>query len=91
MYPRRYWTKEMFARVDQVAEVARGEGCTMVELSYSWLASRPEVDSILVGPATVEHLDQALDAVARPLSEDARRRLDELARAWVGSDTNYAR
>lgn len=91
MYPRRYWTKEMFARVDQVADVAKGEGCTMIELSYSWLASRPEVDSILVGPATVEHLDQALDAVARPLSEGARRQLDELARAWVGSDTNYAR
>ena len=47
----------MFSRVDQLGEVARSEGLTLVELAYAWLASRPGVDAILVGPATVEHLD----------------------------------
>jgi aryl-alcohol dehydrogenase-like predicted oxidoreductase len=91
MYQRRYWTPEMFARVEQVREVAAAEGCSLVELAYAWVAARPDVDSILVGPATVEHLDQAFDAVARVLSAGARKRLDELARAWVGTDTHYAR
>lgn len=91
MYQRRYWTREMFSRVEQVAQVARAEGCTLIEFAYAWLASRPDVDSVLVGPATVEHLDEALAAVERPLSEDSRAQLDELARGWVGSDTNYVR
>jgi aryl-alcohol dehydrogenase-like predicted oxidoreductase len=91
MYQRRFWTREMFARVDQVREVARREGCTLVELAYAWLASRSDVDSILVGAATVEHLDDALSAITRSLSEDARAELDTLSRAWFGSDTNYVR
>jgi aryl-alcohol dehydrogenase-like predicted oxidoreductase len=91
MYQRRFWTREMFARVDQLAAVAKSEGCSLVELSYAWLASRPDVDAILVGPGTVEHLDQAIAAVERSLSTDARARLDELGRAWIGSDTNYVR
>ncbi len=91
MYQRRYWTREMFSRVEQVRQVAEREGCTLVELSYAWLGSRPDVDSILVGPATVEHLDDALSAILRTLSDDARARLDELAREWLGSDTNYVR
>jgi aryl-alcohol dehydrogenase-like predicted oxidoreductase len=91
MYQRRYWSQEMFARIEQVAAVARDEGCTLVQLAYAWLASRPDVDSILVGPGTVEHLDQAIDGVERSLSRDATGKLDEVARAWSGSDTNYVR
>jgi len=91
MYQRRYWTREMFARVEQVRAVADAEGCSLVDLAYSWVGSRPDVDSILIGPATVAHLDQAIDAVSRPLSAETRKRLDELAREWVGTDTHYAR
>jgi aryl-alcohol dehydrogenase-like predicted oxidoreductase len=91
MYQGRYWTKEMFSRVEEVTAVAKSEGLSLVELAYAWLASRPDVDAVLVGPGTVEHLDEAIDAIARPLSPDARKKLDELNRGWIGSDTNYAR
>jgi aryl-alcohol dehydrogenase-like predicted oxidoreductase len=91
MYRRRYWTREMFSRVEQIAEVAQSESVSLVELSYAWLASRPGVDSILVGPATTAHLDQALAAIERRLSDAAREKLDELARGWIGSDTHYVR
>ncbi|HEX4447477.1 MAG TPA: aldo/keto reductase [Polyangiaceae bacterium] len=91
MYRRRYWSREMFARVEQVAQVARDEGCTPVQLAYAWLAAQPDVDSILVGPGTVEHLDDAIDGVERTLSPDAAGKLDALARDWSGSDTNYVR
>jgi aryl-alcohol dehydrogenase-like predicted oxidoreductase len=91
MYRRRYWTREMFSRVEQVAGVARSEALTLVQLAYAWLASRPGVDSILVGPGTVAHLDDALSSIDRPLSDAARANLDELARGWLGSDTHYVR
>lgn len=91
MYRGRYWTKTMFDREAALAAVAREEGCSLVALAYAWLASRQEVDSILVGPADVSQLDAAIDGVARPLSERARARIDELWREWLGTDTNYVR
>jgi aryl-alcohol dehydrogenase-like predicted oxidoreductase len=91
LYQRRYWTRAMFERVEQLREIAEREGCTLVDLAYAWLASRPDVDAVLVGPASVEQLDRAIDAVERPLSPAAAARIDELARDWSGTDTNYVR
>jgi aryl-alcohol dehydrogenase-like predicted oxidoreductase len=91
MYQRRYWTRTMFERVEQLRPVAESEGCSLVELSYAWVASREDVDSILIGPASVEQLDQAIDAVNRQLSPTALKRMEQLAREWVGTDTHYAR
>jgi aryl-alcohol dehydrogenase-like predicted oxidoreductase len=90
-YQRRYWSRPMFERVEQLRAVAEGEGMTLVQLAYAWVAARPEVDSILVGPASVEHLDAAFDALARTLSAGALARIDELSRAWAGTDTSYVR
>jgi aryl-alcohol dehydrogenase-like predicted oxidoreductase len=91
LYTRRYWTRTMFERVEQLRAVARDEKLTMVQLAYAWVAARPDVDSILVGPGTVEHLDDAAEAVARPLSKEALARIDQLDRAWSGTDTDYVR
>jgi aryl-alcohol dehydrogenase-like predicted oxidoreductase len=91
LYQRRYWTRAMFERVEQLRAVATGEGLTMVQLAYAWVASRADVDSILVGPATVQQLDDALDAVGRTLSPDALARVEQLWREWAGTDTNYVR
>jgi len=91
LYKRRYWTRPMFERVEQLRAVATAEGLTMVQLAIAWVASRPEVDSILAGPATVAQLDEAIDAASRVLSADALRRIDELSREWAGTDTSYVR
>jgi len=91
MYQRRYWTRTMFERTEQLAAVAREEGCSLVDLAYAWVASRSGVDSVLVGPASVAQLDQAIDATSRALSAGALARIDELAKEWLGSDTNYVR
>jgi aryl-alcohol dehydrogenase-like predicted oxidoreductase len=91
MYQRRYWTRTMFDHVEQLRGVADAERCSLVELAYAWVASRPDVDSMLVGPASVEQLDQAIEAVSRALSPEALRRIDELAKEWIGTDTNYVR
>jgi len=90
-YQRRYWSRPMFERVEQLRAVAESEGMTLVQLAYAWVASRPEVDSLLVGPASVEHLDAAFDALERSLSPGALARIDELSRAWAGTDTSYVR
>lgn len=91
LYRRRYWTRPMFERVEQLRAVAHGERLDMVQLAYAWVAARPDVDSILVGPATVEQLDDAIDAVQKKVSPGALTKIDELWREWSGTDTNYVR
>ncbi len=90
-YAKRYWTNAMFARVDALREVAAAESMTLVELAYAWVAGRKGVDSILVGPGSLQHLDDAIAACEKRVSADAAKRIDELSLAWRGTDTSYAR
>lgn len=92
MYLERYWSERFFERVDAYAAIARDLGLSAVELAYRWLAAREGVDSILVGPGTVEHLDAAIDAVeGAPLAADALTAIDRLHRDAEGTDARYAR
>jgi aryl-alcohol dehydrogenase-like predicted oxidoreductase len=87
----RYWSDRFFDLVDAYRAVAEAEGLTPIELSYAWLAGQPHVDSILVGPASIEHLDAAIDACNKSVSVEARRRIDEIHRAHLGTDASYVR
>ena len=91
MYQRRYLTDRFFDLADAFAGLAAEAGRTRVELAYQWVAARPGVDSILLGPASVEQLDAAIDAVKRPLPKEVIDRADELHRAFQGTDASYAR
>jgi len=91
IYQRRYWTDAMFAYVNDLRQIAESEGQTIGEFAYSWLAHRPGVDSILVGPGTVAQLDFAIDAVQRTPSPEACEKVDALHRAFTGTDVTYAR
>ncbi len=91
LYLGRYWTPAMLELVDRYAAVARDEGRSLVSLAYAWLAGTKGVDSILVGPGTVAHLDEALDAIESPLSPECRARIEGIHRAFLGTETTYAR
>ncbi len=62
-----------------------------MELAYQWVAARPGVDSILIGPASVAQLDAAIDALDKPLPKEVIDRADDLHRAFQGTDATYAR
>ncbi|MBN9166217.1 MAG: aldo/keto reductase [Myxococcales bacterium 68-20] len=91
LYQGRYFTDAMFDRVDTLAEIAKAEGMSLLELSYAWLAGAPGVDSILLGPASVAQLDEGALACKRALSPEVRARIDALYRTWTGTDTKYVR
>ncbi|MDP9148543.1 MAG: aldo/keto reductase [Myxococcota bacterium] len=91
MYQRRYWTPTMFERVEQLRALATEAGWSLLELAYAWVASRSDVDSMLVGPADVAQLEQAFDAISRTLSPELLARVDDLSRQWSGTDTAYVR
>ena len=91
LYLGRYWTARFFDLVDAYREVAREEGMSLIELSYAWVAAAPHVDSILVGPASVEHLDAAFDACAKRVSPEGMKRIDEIHRGYLGTESSYVR
>lgn len=91
MYRRRYWSDRLFEFAGALGEIAKEEGISLVELSYGWVAGRGGVDSVLLGPASVEQLDAGVESCARPLSANARKKADELYRAFQGTDATYAR
>ena len=91
MYQRRYWTEPMTRATARYAAIAGELGTTLPTMAYRWLVGRAGVDSILVGPATLEHLDFALDACALPLDAAAMKRIDETHEALVGTNAQYAR
>jgi aryl-alcohol dehydrogenase-like predicted oxidoreductase len=91
MYQGRYWSDRFFDLVEEHRAVARDEGMSLVDLSYAWLAGRDHVDSILVGPASLEHLDAALDGCQKAISPAALERIDAIHRAYLGTDASYVR
>ncbi|AKT43696.1 aldo/keto reductase [Chondromyces crocatus] len=91
LYQRRYWTERMLELVAAYRAVAAEAGMSLLELSYAWLARREVVDAILLGPATVEHLDAAIDACQRPLPADVERRIEGIHAEHIGTDATYAR
>ncbi|HZH02436.1 MAG TPA: aldo/keto reductase, partial [Myxococcaceae bacterium] len=91
MYPKRYWTDALIELTSQYRALAAAEGMDGVTLAYAWVAGRKGVDSILVGPGSVAHLDAALQACAVELSPKVRSRVDAIHHAFLGTDATYAR
>lgn len=91
LYQGRYFTDAMFDRVDALTALARAEHMSLLELSYAWLAGAPGVDSILLGPASVQQLEEGVSACARGLSPEVRGLVDARYRMWLGTDTYYVR
>jgi len=91
IYRKRYWTQALCTLAQQLSAIGEAEGIDRVTLAYAWLAGRPGVDSVLAGPATVAHLDCAIDGCAVELTASLRTKIDEAHRAFVGTDASYAR
>jgi aryl-alcohol dehydrogenase-like predicted oxidoreductase len=89
MYQRRYWSERLLELVATYAKLA--DPIDPVTFAYAWVAERPGVDSILIGPGSVEHLEAAVRACKTTLSPELRKKVDETHYAYVGSDATYAR
>jgi aryl-alcohol dehydrogenase-like predicted oxidoreductase len=91
MYQNRYLSDRFFELVEAYSGLAREAGISLVDLAYRFVASRPGVDSVLLGPGDVAQLDAGIDACAKPLPEGVASRIDEVHRAYLGTDATYAR
>jgi aryl-alcohol dehydrogenase-like predicted oxidoreductase len=91
LYQGRYWSETMRRLASTYEDLARAHGLSAIDLAYAWLARARGVDSILVGPGSVAHLDDALRAAAIELPAEVRAEVEAVHRAHLGTETTYAR
>ena len=68
------------AVVGELAGRAAAKGCSPGQLALAWVIHQPGVTSAVIGPLTVEQLEDGLAAVELALSEEDLVRLDEVSR-----------
>ena len=66
--------QEINARVEQLAA---DEGVTMAQIGIAWLLHQEWVDAPIIGTTSVEHLEEAVEALEIDLSESDREFLEE--------------
>ncbi|QLG50842.1 aldo/keto reductase [Natrinema halophilum] len=62
---------------ERVAELADDRGVTMAQIALSWLLHKDWVDAPIVGTTSVEHLEQAVEALDITLSDSDIKYLEE--------------
>ncbi|UFU03782.1 aldo/keto reductase [Ruania suaedae] len=92
MYRDRYWTRERFAVIDQLREVADGAGMPLVEMCLRWTCGHEGVTAMLVGGSRPEQIRENIAAAGRgPLPDAVHRRIDDLTSPLIGDAPHYAR
>ena len=74
----RYVTPRNEAIVERLQAFAEKRGQSMLELAFSWLASRPQVASVIAGATRVEQVEQNVKAIGWALSADETAEIDRI-------------
>ena len=74
----RYATPRNEDIVEKLKTFAEARGHTMVELAFSWLASRPQVSSVIAGATRVEQIEANVKAIDWALSADELAEIDKI-------------
>ncbi len=74
-YPRSY-DEAAFVVLDAVEALARDKGCTPSQLALTWCLGQRGVTSPIIGPRTLEQLEDNLGALKVELTAEDRGRLD---------------
>jgi aryl-alcohol dehydrogenase-like predicted oxidoreductase len=76
----RILTDANYALVEKLEEFAADAGHSLLELAVGWLASQPEVTSVIAGATRPDQVEQNVHAAEWQLSSDELARVAELAK-----------
>jgi aryl-alcohol dehydrogenase-like predicted oxidoreductase len=76
---RNHFTEEAFAVAEVVEALAAEKGCTSGQLALAWCKEQPGITSPIIGPRTMEQLEDNLGATNVEITEEDRERLNEVA------------
>ena len=72
------WTDGVFDVVDGLRPLAEAKGCTPAQFALAWCIHQPGVTSPIIGPRTMEQLEDNLGALAVTVTEADRKAVDGL-------------
>ena len=81
-YTSRYWHDREFDTVDALAPLAAEAGMSVAQLAVAWCLAQPAITSPIVGASRPEQLADAVAALATPLDDELRSRVDTLTRDY---------
>lgn len=76
----RRWVEGIFDVIDDLEPIANEKGCTLAQLAVAWVAQQPGVTSAIIGPRTMEQFEDNLGASDVQITDDDRRRIDDVIR-----------
>lgn len=71
-------TSAMFDVVEGLHPLAEKKGCTLAQLALAWCMRQPGVTSPIIGPRTMEQLEDNLGALQVQIDEEDREAVDRL-------------
>lgn len=71
-------TDEIYDVVDELAPLAKEKGVTLAQFSLAWVVQQPGVTSPIIGPRTMEQLEDNLGALDVEITADDRAKVDSL-------------
>lgn len=80
---RRHFNEKNWKALDEMEKIAREKGgCTTSQLAIAWLLTDPLITSPIIGPRSMEQLQDNLGAASLRLSAEEKQSLDNLT-AWT--------
>jgi aryl-alcohol dehydrogenase-like predicted oxidoreductase len=77
-HAKRYATQQNFKIVEELETLARKSGHTLLELAFSWLASKPVISSVIAGATKPEQIAQNAKAIEWQLSAEELAAIDRI-------------
>ncbi len=92
LYQGRYWHEVYFAAVEELREIARDAGKSLVELALLWVLAQQQVDSVILGASRMEQLEENLRGCqGPPLDRETLERADAVWKRLRGVTPKYNR
>ncbi|HEY5475200.1 MAG TPA: aldo/keto reductase [Tepidiformaceae bacterium] len=77
---RRRMTDALFDVVEGLKPIADGKGATLSQLALAWCMQQPGVTAPIIGPRTMDQLEDNLKAAEIVLTDEDRRAIDRIIR-----------
>jgi aryl-alcohol dehydrogenase-like predicted oxidoreductase len=74
----RRWTQQAFDVIDGLQPIAQSKGCTLSQLALAWCAQQPGVTSPIIGPRTMEQLEDNLKALEVKITDEDRAAVNKV-------------
>jgi aryl-alcohol dehydrogenase-like predicted oxidoreductase len=72
------FTEENLDKVERLIQFAEGHGHTLLELAFSWLATKPVVASVIAGATSPAQVQANASAASWKLTSDDLAQIDKL-------------